>query len=171
MQVKFDVTILDVYLPTGATGYRSQSERFLANSASIIRRRSRKREEEGKADGESGGKRYREREKGKAGEGKGTTEREKVEYPFSIEGLLCVQCTSTGTCTYSTCLKSLYYRHIHCGPCCVIYAGLGTAFYSILNASFFCVLLKYATFFYVLFSSILATYETQKNDAFFSVLF
>ena len=73
MQVKFDVTILDVYLPTGATGYRSQSERFLANSASIIRRRSRKREEEGKADGESGGKRYREREKGKAGEGKGTT--------------------------------------------------------------------------------------------------
>ena len=63
MQVKFDVTILDVYLLTGATGCRSRSERFLANSASIIRRRSRKREEEGKADGESGGKRYREREK------------------------------------------------------------------------------------------------------------
>ena len=54
---------MDVYLPTGATGCRSQSERFLANCASIIRRRSRKREEEGKADGESGGKRYREREK------------------------------------------------------------------------------------------------------------
>ena len=112
----------------------------------------------------------REREKGK-GEGKGTTEREKVEYPFSIEGLLCVQCTSTGTSTYSTCLKSLYYRHVHCGAPCVVYAGLGTAFFSVLNALFFCVLLKYATFFYVLFSCILATYETQKNDAFFSVLF
>ena len=31
--------------------------------------------------------------------------------------------------------------------------GLGTAFFYILNASFFCVLLKNATFFYVLFSS------------------
>ena len=41
---------------------------------------------------------------------------------------------------------------------------LGTAFFSILNVPFFSVLLKNVTFF-------LATYETQKNDAFFSVLF
>ena len=75
----------------------------------------------GERDNEEGeGKGRRERETGK-GEGKGTTEREKVEYPFSIEGLLCVQCTSTGTSTYSTCLKSLYYRHVHCGACCVVY--------------------------------------------------
>ena len=43
-------------------------------------------------------------------------------------------------------------------------AGLGTAFFCILNVSFFCVLLKNATFFYVFFE-FLATYETQKNDA------
>ena len=30
-------------------------------------------------------------------------------------------------------------------------AGLGTAFFYALNASFFCILLKHATFFYVLF--------------------
>ena len=35
----------------------------------------------------------------------------------------------------------------------LLLAGLGTTFFYILNASFFCVLLKHATFFYVLFSS------------------
>ena len=43
---------------------------------------------------------------------------------------------------------------------------LGTAFFSVLNASFFCVLLKNTTFFYCTvysFFEFLATYETQKN--------
>ena len=47
-------------------------------------------------------------------------------------------------------------------------AGLGTAFFYVLDASFFCVLLKQATFFYVLFFEFLVTYETQKNNALFS---
>ena len=47
-------------------------------------------------------------------------------------------------------------------------AGLGTAFFYVLNALFFWVLLKHPTFFCVLFLSFLATYETHKNDAFFS---
>ena len=47
--------------------------------------------------------------------------------------------------------------------------GLGTAFFYVLNASFFCVLLKHSMFFYVFFQ-FLATYETQKNGAFFCVL-
>ena len=46
-------------------------------------------------------------------------------------------------------------------------AGLGTAFFYALNASFFCILLKHATFFYVFFK-FLATYVTQKNFTFFS---
>ena len=46
-------------------------------------------------------------------------------------------------------------------------AGLGTAFFSVLNESFFSVLLKNAMFFCVLFE-FLATHETQKNAAFFS---
>ena len=50
-------------------------------------------------------------------------------------------------------------------------AGLGTAFFYVQNASFFCVLLKNATFFYIFFLKFLATYETQKYDKFFSVLF
>ena len=49
-------------------------------------------------------------------------------------------------------------------------AGLGTAFFYALNALFFCVLLKHAMFFCVFFE-FLATYETQKNDALFYVLF
>ena len=32
-----------------------------------------------------------------------------------------------------------------------IFSGLGTAFFYVLNASFFCILLKHATFFCVLF--------------------
>ena len=41
--------------------------------------------------------------------------------------------------------------------------GLGFAFFSVLNALFFCVLLKNAMYF-----TFLVTYETQKIDAFFS---
>ena len=50
-------------------------------------------------------------------------------------------------------------------------AGLGTPFFSVQNVPFFSVLKRER---YVLFRSfleILATYETQKNVTFFSVLF
>ena len=53
----------------------------------------------------------------------------------------------------------------------VILAGLGTPFFSVQNIPFFCVLKKER---YVLFRSFLeflATYETQKNVTFFSLLF
>ena len=46
--------------------------------------------------------------------------------------------------------------------------GLGTAFFCVLNASFFGVLLKNATFFHIIFCEFFATYETQNTDAFFS---
>ena len=49
------------------------------------------------------------------------------------------------------------------------YSGLGTSFYCNLSAAFFWILLKSATFFYVLFQ-IFLTYETQKNVEFFCVL-
>ena len=50
----------------------------------------------------------------------------------------------------------------------VMLPGLGTALFYVLNASFFCVLLKHTTSF---FSEFLATYETQKYDKFFCILF
>ena len=53
----------------------------------------------------------------------------------------------------------------------VVNPGLGTAFFSVQNISFFSVLLKNATFFSVLFCEFLATYETQKNVPFFSRFF
>ena len=49
--------------------------------------------------------------------------------------------------------------------------GLGAAFFCILNASFFCVLLKNATWFCILFSSFWRLMRPQKNNAFFCVLF
>ena len=50
-------------------------------------------------------------------------------------------------------------------------AGLGTAFFSVLKASFFCVPLKNATFFYVLFLSfwqLMRSKRTMRSFAFFS---
>ena len=50
-------------------------------------------------------------------------------------------------------------------------SGLGTAFFSVQNVPFFSVFLKNVPFFSVFFVEFLATYETQKNVLFFSVLF
>ena len=50
-------------------------------------------------------------------------------------------------------------------------SGLGTTFFCVLNASFFCVLLKNAMFFYVLFSSfwqLMRPKRTMHSFAFFS---
>ena len=50
-------------------------------------------------------------------------------------------------------------------------AGLGTAFFYVLNASFFCVLLKHSTSFSVLFSSfwrLMTLKRTMHSFAFFS---
>ena len=50
-------------------------------------------------------------------------------------------------------------------------SGLGTAFFYVLNASFFCVLLEHAMFFWVLFSSFLLLMKpkrTMHSFAFFS---
>ena len=49
--------------------------------------------------------------------------------------------------------------------------GLGTAFFYVLNALFFCILLNHATFFYVLFSSfwgLMRPKRTMPTFAFFS---
>ena len=60
----------------------------------------------------------------------------------------------------SDCLK-------HIELCCDwLKQGWAPGFFSVLNASFFCIFLKNATFFF----EFLVTYETQKNNAFFCVL-
>ena len=54
---------------------------------------------------------------------------------------------------------------------CILFTGLGTAFFYVLNASFFCVLLKHTTFFCVLFSSfwgLMRPKRTMRSFAFFS---
>ena len=55
--------------------------------------------------------------------------------------------------------------HVH------VFSGLGTVFFYVLNASFFCVLLKHATFFCILFSSfwrLMRPKRTMRSFVFFS---
>ena len=53
----------------------------------------------------------------------------------------------------------------------VLKAGLGTAFFSVRYVPFFSVLKKERSVLFRSFLEFLATYETQKNVPFFSVLF
>ena len=54
---------------------------------------------------------------------------------------------------------------------CSSQAGLGTPFFSILYVTFFSVLKKERSVVFRSFLKFLATYETQKNALFFSILF
>ena len=47
--------------------------------------------------------------------------------------------------------------------------GLGTAFFSVPNDPFFCILFKECSILFCSFFKFLATYETQKNVPFFSI--
>ena len=53
----------------------------------------------------------------------------------------------------------------------VLFSGLGTAFFSVPYVPFFSVLKKECYILFRSFFEFLATYETQKNVPFFSVLF
>ena len=53
----------------------------------------------------------------------------------------------------------------------VFQAGLGTPFFSVWYVTFFSVLKKERSILFCSFLEFLATYETQKNVPFFSVLF
>ena len=74
-------------------------------------------------------------------------------------------------------LSSLPTRYVHITPTPTscrgwgARAGLGTAFFYVLNALFFCVLLKHATFFCILFSifwQLMKPKRTMRSFAFFS---
>ena len=77
------------------------------------------------------------------------TSHEPHHAPFSSDSVFLLQLypVSTISCYYFI-LLHLYIYFLFLYP---VTAGLGTAFFYVLNASFCCILLKNATFFYVFF--------------------